>query len=78
MKNKLPINRKSYLQLLVMVPAICLPSLTACSSIDGTAEKSKTANYLTIGARTYNAESHDFERPWPFGPESNSFSSNEW
>jgi hypothetical protein len=70
MKNQLPINKKSYLQLLVLVPAIGLLGLTACSSIDGTAGKSQTGNYLTIGASTYNSESHGFERPWPFGPES--------
>jgi YHS domain-containing protein len=27
-------------------------------------------NWLQIGPRTYNTESGDFERPWPFGPES--------
>jgi hypothetical protein len=71
MKNQLPINKKSYLQLLVLAPAIGLLGLTGCSSVDGTAGKSHTANYLTIGASAYNTESHGFERPWPFGPESN-------
>lgn len=26
-------------------------------------------NYLKIGAQTYNTETQDFERPWPFGAE---------
>ena len=26
-------------------------------------------NWLEIGKRTYNAETRDFDRPWPFGPE---------
>jgi YHS domain-containing protein len=26
-------------------------------------------NWLQIGERTYNAETRDFDRPWPFGPE---------
>jgi YHS domain-containing protein len=28
-------------------------------------------NWLKIGPETYNTETMDFERPWPFGPESN-------
>jgi YHS domain-containing protein len=28
-------------------------------------------NWLKIGPSTYNTETRDFERPWPFGPESN-------
>jgi YHS domain-containing protein len=27
-------------------------------------------NWLQIGPRNYNTQSGDFERPWPFGPES--------
>jgi YHS domain-containing protein len=26
-------------------------------------------NWLKIGPRTYNTETHSFESPWPFGPE---------
>lgn len=28
-------------------------------------------NWLRIGPSTYNTEARDFEKPWPFGPESN-------
>jgi YHS domain-containing protein len=28
-------------------------------------------NWLKIGPSTYNTETRDFEKPWPFGPESN-------
>jgi hypothetical protein len=27
-------------------------------------------NWLRIGPDRYNSEAHDFESPWPFGPES--------
>ena len=27
-------------------------------------------NWLKIGPATYNSETHDFDEPWPFGPES--------
>jgi hypothetical protein len=28
-------------------------------------------NWLKLGPATYNSESHGFDEPWPFGPESN-------
>jgi hypothetical protein len=28
----------------------------------------QTGDNVTIGPRTYNSESREFERPWPFGP----------
>ena len=28
-------------------------------------------NWLKLGPATYNSESHSFDEPWPFGPESN-------
>jgi hypothetical protein len=34
MKNRLSINTNSYLQLLCLVPAICLLGFTGCSSLD--------------------------------------------
>jgi YHS domain-containing protein len=27
-------------------------------------------NWLNVGPATYNSESHDYDEPWPFGPES--------
>jgi hypothetical protein len=71
MKNELSVNRNTYLRLLLMVPAVCLLGFTGCSSVDATAGKNQTANYLTIGPRAYNSEGNNFDRPWPFGPESN-------
>jgi YHS domain-containing protein len=29
------------------------------------------SNWLKLGPATYNSESHGFDEPWPFGPESN-------
>jgi hypothetical protein len=71
MKNELSVNRNTYLQLLFMVPAICLLGFTGCSSVDPPAGKNQTVDYVTIGPRAYNSESQSFDRPLPFGPESN-------
>ena len=84
MKNELSVSRKVYLRLLLMVPAICLLGFTGCSSVDAPAAIHSTANLLsaavgkhkigdrvTIGPRTYNSKDQSFDRPWPFGPESN-------
>jgi hypothetical protein len=65
-----------------MVPVICSTAVAACSS-QGTARtlvgvsfqtavvgNPQTSDNVTIGSRAYNSESRDFDRPWPFGPES--------
>jgi hypothetical protein len=59
-------------------------AFAACSDVAGTAGTHATVNLqtaavggpqtgdnVTIGPRTYNSEDRDFDRPWPFGPESN-------
>ena len=74
----------NYLRLLTIVPAISLVGLTGCQSVDGTARIRSTANMVsavpgnhetgenvTIGPSTYNTKNASFDRPWPFGPESN-------
>jgi hypothetical protein len=67
-----------------MAPVICAMVFAACSDVTGTAGTPaivrfqnatlgvrQTGDNVTIGPRTYNSESHNFERPWPFGAESN-------
>jgi YHS domain-containing protein len=53
--------------------------LYVCSSPAAKSEFTKDAdakisradkNWLNIGPATYNSETHDFDEPWPFGPES--------
>jgi hypothetical protein len=82
MKTHKSIN--SVRRLLLMVPVICSMAFAACSDVVGTAGthaivsfqsaavgKPQTGDNAAIGARTYNSEAQGFERPWPFGPESN-------
>jgi hypothetical protein len=69
-------------RLLLMVPMICSMALAACSDLadtPGTHQavnlqsamigKPQTSDNVTIGPRTYNPETRNFDRPWPFGPE---------
>jgi hypothetical protein len=46
MQNRISINTDIYLQLLLMVPAICLLGFTGCSSIDARAEKGFYAAFI--------------------------------
>jgi hypothetical protein len=84
MKAQKSIHINSIRRLLFMVPVLCSLTFAACSDVGGTAgthatvnmqngavEEGRTGDYLTIGPRTYNSETQTFERPWPFGPESN-------
>jgi hypothetical protein len=70
--------------LLLIVPVIGSMAFAACSDLAGTAGTRATVSFqsaavgerqtrdnITIGPATYNSESRSFERPWPFGPESN-------
>jgi hypothetical protein len=74
-KNKHMIDNKIfrtsiYIRLILIVPAIALLGLTACSTADGTARHNDGDGYANIPRRAYNSESRGFDRPWPFGPES--------
>jgi hypothetical protein len=83
MKSQVLLKRSFYLQLLLMVPTIALLGLAGCTGTNGLGTNRAVAmltgadgghlpgDNLTIGRRTYNAETHSFDRPWPFGPESN-------
>jgi hypothetical protein len=83
MKTQESIHSHSIRRLLLMGPVICSMAFAACSDV-GTAGTHATVNLqtaavgepqtgdnVTIGPRTYNSEDRDFDRPWPFGPESN-------
>jgi hypothetical protein len=84
MKTQKLIHANSIRRLPFMVPVICSLAFAACSDVAGTAGTHATVNLqsaavgerqtgdnVTIGPRTYNSETRSFERPWPFGPESN-------
>jgi hypothetical protein len=83
MKVNKPTRTKAISRLLLAVPVVCFLSLAACSDVGETTTAHGTVNlqnatvgghrhadYVTIGPRSYNPEAKDFERPWPFGPES--------
>jgi hypothetical protein len=83
-ENMKSIHINSIHRLILMVPVIYLMAFAACSSIAGTARKHVTVNLqsaargypqagdnVTIGPTSYNSETRGFDRPWPFGPESN-------
>jgi hypothetical protein len=84
MKSQKSIHNNTGLRLLSMVPLICSLAFAACSDLGSRPGTSASVNLqsaavgerqsgdnVTIGPRTYNSESKSFERPWPFGPESN-------
>ena len=70
MRTNLILNRKTYLQFLLITPAIALLGIASCAMAQGRVRPSHTNSYLHIGGSSYNSESHGFDRPWPFGPES--------
>jgi hypothetical protein len=84
MKTQRSIHTNSICRLFLMVPAVCSLAFAACSDVASTAGTHRAVNLqsavvgepetgdnVTIGPRTYNSESRGFDRPWPFGPESN-------
>jgi hypothetical protein len=70
MKEKRSFYPNTYRRLGLLVPAIVLLGLTACSTAGGTARRNYKGGYADIPPRAYNSESRSFDRPWPFGPES--------
>jgi len=50
---------------------VCFLGFTGCAGFNAGARQKRRSSYVEIGPKTYNTESHNFERPWPFGPESN-------
>jgi hypothetical protein len=78
MKSNITLADKAYFRLLMMVPAIALLGFAGCSSVtkwsNGNHRESYSrishSGYVTISPREYNPESRSFDRPWPFGPES--------
>jgi hypothetical protein len=76
MKTQKSIRTNSIRRLLLMVPVICSMAFAACSDVAGTAGTHPSVNLqsaagdnVTIGRRSYNPQTLDFERPWPFGPQ---------
>jgi len=74
---------KCIARLILMAPVIYSLGFAGCSEVAGTAgaqsivnlqsarvRKLRTGDNVTIGPATYNSETRNFDRPWPFGPES--------
>ena len=77
-KTQKSIHTNSNRRLLLMVPVICSMAFAAFSDVAGTPETHQAVNFqsavveepqtgdnVTIGPRTYNSETLNFERPWP-------------
>jgi hypothetical protein len=84
MKIQQSIHTNPVRRLALIFPVICSMAFAACSDVAKTAGNHasisfqstvtggrQTGDNVTIGPRTYNSETRDFDRPWPFGPESN-------
>ena len=84
MKTQKSTHINSIRRLLFMVPVLFSMAFAAFSDAAGTAGTHRAVNLqsaavgehetgdnVTIGPRTYNSETRSFDRPWPFGPESN-------
>jgi hypothetical protein len=63
--------KNELVRLVWIAPALFLLGVTGCSSFDARRQENRTVGYVEIGPQTYNTESGNFERPWPFGLESN-------
>jgi hypothetical protein len=70
MKTHLILNKKTYLQLVLIVPTIALMGLTNSAIAGGRVKHNHATGYPQIRPSVYNSEEHSFDRPWPFGPES--------
>jgi hypothetical protein len=64
------INRNTYFQFSLIVPAIALLGLTGSSTVDGKGRHSNTDDDGQIVPRVCNSQDRGFDQPWPFGPES--------
>lgn len=83
MKFEPSVKGENCLRFVMMAFTAALLGATGCAGLHGTTGQSRTANLLTeasgppavdhvtIGPRIYNPETHSFDPPWPFGPESN-------
>ena len=70
MKAHLILNRKTYLQLVLIAPAIALLGFTNYAIAGGRVRYNHATGYPQIRPSVYNSQEHSFDRPWPFGPES--------
>jgi hypothetical protein len=43
---------------------------SGCATASRTTKQGRSGGYVQIEPRRYNAETRGFDRPWPFGPES--------
>jgi hypothetical protein len=62
-------NRHVYLLSILIASVVPLLG-TGCSTTHGTTQQGGSAGYVQIEHRRYNSETRGFDRPWPFGPES--------
>ena len=63
-------NSRTYLQLLLIAPAIALLAFADSPAANGAERHVRKHSDLQIGSSRYNPEERSFDRPLPFGPES--------
>jgi len=82
MKTQKSIHSHTLRRFVLIVPVIASMAFAACSDVAGTGGTRATVNLqsaaaggpqtgdnVTIGPSTYDPETRNFDRPWPFGPE---------
>jgi hypothetical protein len=63
---------KKTVSLMLLSIAFAIPALAGDQIVThSTQKKTIPGSYIQIQHRQYNPESRSYERPWPFGPESN-------
>lgn len=70
MSAKIVLDTNTYLQLLLIVPAVALVGLTGSSTAEKTVGHNYTGGFAQVAPRADDSEGRSFDRPWPFGPES--------
>jgi hypothetical protein len=55
---------------IVLIASVSSLMATGCSTASGATKQGRSGGYVQIEPRKYNPETRGFDRPWPFGPES--------
>jgi hypothetical protein len=56
--------------IILIISSVSSLLATGCSTAGSTAKQGRAGGYVQIEPRKYNPETRGFDRPWPFGPES--------
>jgi hypothetical protein len=62
--------KKQVCLVLLSIASVAPFLATGCSTAHSTTKQGRKGGYVQIEPRRYNPETRGFDRPWPFGPES--------